>query len=108
MLNEGFGSLCDMAMDLPLTKWLPLSEHAPVRKGWYQCVKGQGKSRGRGARPAPADVCYRYWNGERFSVAERSLQDERRLQRSKELLIPSWADLCWRGLAEPPRSRSSP
>jgi hypothetical protein len=86
-------------MDLPLTKWLPLSAHPPVRKGWYQCVKG------RGAKPVAAEVCYRYWNGERFSVAERSLQDERRLQRSMELLIPSWADLWWRGVAEPPRAR---
>lgn len=90
-------------MEHPVTKWVPLAEQAPARKGWYQCVKGRGA--GRRARPATVDVCYRYWNGERFSVAERTLGDERRLQRSMELLIPSWADLWWRGLAEPPKSR---
>jgi hypothetical protein len=85
--------------NLPVTEWFHLAETVPVHKGWYQCAREVGP-RGR-----PTSFCYRYWNGDRFSLGESSLHDERRLGVSKAFLIPSWADLHWRGLASPATGR---
>jgi hypothetical protein len=85
--------------NLPVTEWFHLAEIVPAHKGWYQCARVVGP-RGR-----PTSFCYRYWNGDRFSLGESSLHDERRLGVSKAFLIPSWADLYWRGLASPATGR---
>jgi hypothetical protein len=85
--------------DLPVTQWYHLAETVPAHKGWYQCARVLG------ARGRPSSFCYRYWNGERFSLGESSLHDERRLSVSKAFLIPSWADLYWRGLTAPAGGR---
>jgi hypothetical protein len=86
-------------VDLSVTEWFHLAKTVPAHKGWYQCARVVGP-RGR-----PGTFCYRYWNGERFSLGESSLHDERRLSVSKAFLIPSWADLYWRGLLSPASGR---